>query len=277
MISIISMGFNQRHYTEMFLKSLSDPNCADMPFELVFIDNGSDDGSAELIKQYDLKKNPNFINLIYFAFETNQGVAAAINKAVDLAKREIILQADNDVIFGPGSLSVLNHWRKLDPTAVISPNWPWIQKKLGTSFFKSPQDLGPHKLKQLRRVGMHAPLERFRATGSCWMATKNLFDQIGGWDTGYKNICASDDFLMKVAISGVQRMTVPCPVYHPGKVTRTTIAKNGEQQQRDMKRFQEKWGGHPEDKGLFRQQQIKAGVAPDPILKTNFWQRIFKR
>ncbi len=277
MISIISMAFNQRHYTEMFLKSLSDPNCADMPYELVFVDNGSSDGTAELVKQYDLKKNPNFMNLVYFAFAENQGVAAAINKGVALAKREIILQADNDIIFGPRSLSVLSHWMKEEPTAVISPNWPWIQKKIGVAFFKNQEDLTLHKLKQLHRLGMHAPLEHYRATGSCWMCTKSLFNQIGGWDTKYKNICASDDFLMKVAVAGAKRFTVPCPVYHPGKVTRTAIAKNAEQQELDLKRFQEKWGGHPEDKNLFRKQQIKAGVQPDPIIKKRFWRHLFRR
>lgn len=277
MISIITIALNQRAYTEMLLKSLSQPQCADMPFELVFIDNGSTDGSAEMVKQYPLNNNPNFMHLTYYRFTSNQGVAAAINKGVELARREIILQADNDIVFGPESLSVLLKFYRTHPKAMVSPNWPWVQKKLGINFIKNSSELTGTKLKKLRRLGMNAPLEPYRATGSCWMCSKTLFEQVGGWDSTYKNICASDDFLMKIAISGAQRYTIPCPIYHPGKITRSKIPNNHEQQQKDLQRFIQKWGGHPEDKELFRNQQLLAGVMVDPPINRTFWKKLMPR
>jgi GT2 family glycosyltransferase len=275
-ITVLTIVYNQRVYTEMLLNSLSCPECADVPFELVCIDNGSTDKTEQLVSSYPLTKNPNFKNLTYFAFSENRGVAAAINQGFHLAKAEFVLQADNDVVFGPQSLSIMQNWMEKNPQGMISPNWPWIQKKLGIHYFDNPTSITPDKLKKLEKTGLKAKLEPFRATGSCWMCSKELFAKIGGWDMEYKNICASDDFLWKVALSGVPRFTVPCPVYHPGKVTRGKIPQNSEQQEKDLNRFAEKWGGHPEDKNHLRELQRKAGIEPDPESRTTLWQRLFR-
>ncbi|MCK5241135.1 glycosyltransferase family 2 protein [bacterium] len=275
MITVLTIAYNQRLYTEMLLNSLSRPECANVPFELVCIDNGSTDKTEQLVVTYPLTKNPNFKNLTYFAFSENLGVAAAINKGFQLAQTDYIVQADNDVVFGPQSLSIMRAWMERYPLGMISPNWPWIQKKLGIRYFENPGDITPPKLKKLKKTGLKAKLEPFRATGSCWMCSQELFAKIGGWDTEYKNICASDDFLWKVSLSGAKRFIVPCPVYHPGKITRGKIPENSEQQEKDLRRFAEKWGGHPEDKSRLRELQRKAGVAPDPELPKTIWQRLF--
>jgi len=275
MIAVLSIAHNQRLYTEMFLTSLANPECADVAFELIFIDNGSTDGTRELLRSYPLKRNPNFQGLTYFAFTENRGVAAAINKGFELAKAEFVLQADNDVIFGRKSFSIMWSWMERYPQGMISPNWPWIQKKLGTQYFKGLQDLTPARMKKLEKTGLRARVEPFRATGSCWMCSRKLFVKIGGWDTDYKNICASDDFLWKVALSGAERFTIPCPVYHPGKITRGNMPKSSEQQVKDLQRFVEKWGGHPEDKKLLRELQCQAGLTPDPESNISIWKKIF--
>lgn len=277
MISIVTIAYNQRHYTEMLLKSITDPRCADRPFDLVFVDNGSTDGTPEMVKQYPLKKNPNFMNLTYFAFEENKGVAAAINKGVELSRRPVILQADNDIVFGFGSLGIMCDWINNYPEAMISPNWPWIQKKLGLHYFAGPNSMTESKHKKLRRLGIKAPAEKYRATGSCWMCSKALFEKVGGWDRAFRNICASDDFLFKIALSGAKRYTIPCPIYHPGKITRTTIPKNNEQQEKDLNLFISRWGGHPEDKSLVRKLQLNAGITPDPVEKKSIWKKLLRK
>lgn len=272
MISILSMAFNQRQYTEILLASLSRAECADHPYQLIFIDNGSTDGTQELVRQYPLADNPHFRGLIWHAFPENRGVAAAINQGFRLAQTPYVLQADNDVVFGPGSLSRLMAWADQHPGSVISPNWPWIQKRLGTAFFQSPADLTQAKLKKLEKTGLRAKWEPFRMTGSCWLCSRELFDRMGGWDEGFKNICASDDFAWKVAVSGAERYTIPSPVYHPGKVTRSRVSNSSEQQERDVRRFVEKWGGHPEDKAALRRWQVQKGLKPDPEPR-GFWKK----
>lgn len=272
MISVLSIAYNQRQYTEMLLESLRRPDCADYPFALIFVDNGSTDGTRELVHGYPLADNPAFRGLRYHAFPENRGVAAAINQGFRMAQTDYVLQADNDVVFGPRSLSLLMAWADRHPGSMISPNWPWIQKKLGTRFFRSPADLTPAKLKKLERTGLKAALEPCRATGSCWLCARDLFNRVGGWDEGFRNICASDDFAWKVAVSGAERYTIPSPVYHPGKVTRGQMPRSSEQQEKDIRRFIEKWGGHPEDKNTLRKWQLRAGLKPDPESR-GFWKR----
>lgn len=264
MLTVLTIAFNQSEYTSLLLDSLTNPVCADTPFDLVFVDNGSTDGTRDLVESHSLAQNPNFRNLAYHAFPENRGVAAAINQGFQMAKNNFVLQADNDVIFGPHSLSILEGWMRQYPGGMISPNWPWIQKRLGMQYFPSGAGITPAKLKKLEKTGLKAKLEPFRATGSCWMCSRELFQRIGGWDTEYKNICASDDFLWKVALSGAERFTVPSPVYHPGKITRGKMPRSSEQQEKDLQRFQEKWGGHPEDKNHLRKLQTQAGLVPDP-------------
>ncbi|MCD4814234.1 glycosyltransferase [bacterium] len=277
MITLLTIAYNQRLYTEMLLASLALADCADVDFELVFVDNGSNDGTRTLVEAYPLKKNSHFKGLTYFAFPENQGVAAAINRGFDLAKTTFVLQADNDVVFGPHSFSILESWMHRHPRGMISPNWPFIQKKLGMGYFDSPRGITPEKLEKLEKTGLKAKLEPFRATGSCWMCSKELFLTIRGWDTGFKNICASDDFLWKVAVSGAERFTVPCPVYHPGKITRGKIPKSSEQQEKDLQRFQERWQGHPEDKNCLRMHQQTAGLQMDPEPKIYLYKRLFNQ
>lgn len=247
MLSVVTMAYNHREYTELLLASLAEPECADEAFELIFIDNGSSDGTRELVAGYPLQKNPFFQGKIYHAFPENRGVAAAVNKGVALSTGSWILQADNDVIFGAQSFSILQAWRVKHPRALISPNWPWIQKKLGTDFFSPSSGITLNKMNRLRKIGLKAPLETARATGSCWSCSRSLFEQAGGWDPGFLNVCASDDFIQKISLTGARRLTVPCPVFHAGQITRKAVEKNREQEEKDLLRFKQRWGGHPKD------------------------------
>ncbi|MBN1595098.1 glycosyltransferase family 2 protein, partial [candidate division FCPU426 bacterium] len=154
MLTVLAIAYNQRLYTEMLLSSLCRAECADMPYQLVFIDNGSIDGTQELVNTYPLAQNQFFRGLIYHAFPDNRGVAAAINQGFALAKTDFVLQADNDVVFGPQSLSLLYAWMMKHPQGLISPNWPWIQKKLGTSYFTGASDITPRSLQNLKRLGL---------------------------------------------------------------------------------------------------------------------------
>jgi len=271
MLSLVSLAHNHRLYTKMLLTSLANPLCADTDFEFVFIDNGSSDDTATLVREFPLHRNPHFKKLKFYEFPHNRGVAAAINEGVRLSAGAIILQADNDVVFGPHSLSGMLRWSGGYPTAMISPNWPWLQKKLGARYFGAAGEINESNLKRLQRLGMRAPVEFFRATGSCWMCPRTLFDQVGGWDESFLNICASDDFIWKISMTGVPRLVVPSSIYHAGEITRKQLPRSSEQERKDMARFQERWGGQPEDKESLRRKQRAAGLEPDPGAFKKFW------
>lgn len=264
MLSVLSSAHNHREFTEVFLASLARPDCADLPFELVFIDNGSTDDTRNLVQTYPLSTNPNFQGLKFRRFSKNLGVAAAINQAAELAKNPVLLQADNDIVFGPGSLSTLMTWFECFPEGMISPNWPWLQKKIKRGSIKSPADLKPDMLTRLRRKAWHAPLVLNHASGSCWLCGRKLFNLVKGWDSTFVNSCAADDFQWKIALSGAPRLMIPCPIYHFGEISRHELANSSEQQQKDLGLFKARWGAHPENNARLAESMQQKEIAVFP-------------
>jgi len=65
--------------------------------EVIVVDNGSTDGTAELLREYAVPERPLFDAI---TVSSNEGVCAR-NHALRLAKGEFILQVDDDVEVGP--------------------------------------------------------------------------------------------------------------------------------------------------------------------------------
>ena len=89
-ISVIITSFNNSQYIEQCIESVI--NQTRTPDEVVVIDDYSTDNSRELLKKY--KKNYNFITLIFN--KKNIGVAKSRDKAIHIAKGELITTLDGD-------------------------------------------------------------------------------------------------------------------------------------------------------------------------------------
>lgn len=70
-------------------------------WELVIINDGSKDGTEEIVKRYEKRGVP----IVYFRQE-NKGFAAARNKAVELSRGEWIAILDHDDLWYPGKLRI---------------------------------------------------------------------------------------------------------------------------------------------------------------------------
>jgi GT2 family glycosyltransferase len=98
-ISVLLLSWNTRELTLECLDSLPGAVDSDMRCQVIVVDNGSRDGSAEALAKRDgieLVANPE-----------NRGYAAAVNQAYRRATGEYVLLLNSDVRFVPGSLSVL--------------------------------------------------------------------------------------------------------------------------------------------------------------------------
>jgi len=96
---------------------------AELDFEVVVVDDGSSDGTAELLaslrpRRYRLR----------FAVEANRGPAAARNRALELASGERVLFTGDDVEPAPDLLHrhQLAHRRRADPSVAVLglTRWP---------------------------------------------------------------------------------------------------------------------------------------------------------
>jgi cellulose synthase/poly-beta-1,6-N-acetylglucosamine synthase-like glycosyltransferase/peptidoglycan/xylan/chitin deacetylase (PgdA/CDA1 family) len=97
-VSIVVPAYNEAAGIEKAVRSLAS---SDYPeFEVVVVDDGSTDGTGELIERMALPG-------VRVIREANRGKAEALNMAVAAARYDLIAAVDGDTVFEPGTLAAL--------------------------------------------------------------------------------------------------------------------------------------------------------------------------
>ncbi|MFH1154209.1 MAG: glycosyltransferase [Pseudomonadota bacterium] len=109
--SVIVPFFNEQLYIERCIRSLLDQDFDHDEYELLFIDNGSDDGSAEIVQKFPQ------VTLLH---ESKKNPYTARNKALETAKGKIIAFTDADCVAPGNWLSVINRaMQEVNATIVL--------------------------------------------------------------------------------------------------------------------------------------------------------------
>jgi glycosyltransferase involved in cell wall biosynthesis len=91
-ISVVLGSFNQQAVLKLVLDSLTKQSMPKDNYEIIVVDSSSTDGTQDFLKQYQPDNN------FQYLIQENKGKAAARNRGVDLAKGEIIIITDADMI-----------------------------------------------------------------------------------------------------------------------------------------------------------------------------------
>jgi len=186
-LSIISLTWNSKNLIPECLNSLLGQIPSDT--EIIVIDNGSTDGSKELIR----KRYPD-IFLIENA--ENRGVGPARNQGLRIARAEHILVLDIDTIVQPGAIQALiqgmeNHPEVgLSGAKLISPNgelqytcrdFPTIWSKL---FRQLPQVFQDRFLadEELYNWDHSTPCYVGYVIGACQVIRRKAMEEVGFYD-----------------------------------------------------------------------------------------------
>jgi len=94
-VSIVVPAFNEAQVIEPAVRSLAASEYPD--FEVVVVDDGSIDGTAEIVRELDLWR-------VRVLTEDNRGKAGALNAGIAAARHELIVTVDADTVFEPGTL-----------------------------------------------------------------------------------------------------------------------------------------------------------------------------
>jgi cellulose synthase/poly-beta-1,6-N-acetylglucosamine synthase-like glycosyltransferase/peptidoglycan/xylan/chitin deacetylase (PgdA/CDA1 family) len=97
-VSIVVPAYNEAAGIERAVRSLAS---SDYPmFEVLVVDDGSTDGTGELVDSLGLPR-------VRVIREPNRGKAEALNTAVSAARFDMIAAVDADTVFEPGTLAAL--------------------------------------------------------------------------------------------------------------------------------------------------------------------------
>lgn len=99
LISVLIPSYNRANYIESAIKSVLDQDYE--PLQLIVIDDGSSDGSFEILEKY---QNDRVIELLTHQNRVNRGQSAALNLGLKKANGEYIAILDSDDEFALGKL-----------------------------------------------------------------------------------------------------------------------------------------------------------------------------
>ena len=123
LVSVVVPTFNRPEELRRVLNAFEQQRPDDLPFELVVVDDGSDDGTSELLASWRSRRYP-----LRFARQANGGPARARNRALAVASGEIVLFGGDDIEPHPDLVSehVREHHRRGDPRVAVLglTRWP---------------------------------------------------------------------------------------------------------------------------------------------------------
>ncbi len=178
MISIIIPCFNERENIERFpeslfpiLKSLGEE------FELIVIDDGSDDGSQEILKRFESSRE---IKLVIH--RENRGLGEALKSGFAQSAGEWILVLDADLTFSPRQILQLIENQRWNLSDMVSGS-PWLDSQAGSDVLFWRRALS--RLANLfYRVAWGIPLSSFTSIFRLYRSSclKSLSIQSGGFE-----------------------------------------------------------------------------------------------
>lgn len=133
-LSIIIVNLNTLDLTKGCIESIyiNKPNFS---FEVIVTDNGSSDGSVEMLKKFD-RKYKNFTAIFN---DTNTGYGKANNQGIKRAKGQYLLLLNNDTVVYKNSLQTLVDFAQKTPDAgVVGSKLLNLDGSLQSSCFNFP-------------------------------------------------------------------------------------------------------------------------------------------
>ncbi|HMQ08846.1 MAG TPA: bifunctional riboflavin kinase/FAD synthetase [Saprospiraceae bacterium] len=218
-ISIIILNFNGVEFLEAYLPSIVN-SCPDYG-EIIVADNGSKDESVDFLEEW-------YPDVKVLTFEKNFGFADGYNRAIAKSDAPYVLILNSDVKLENHSVEVLYNAIKDDPgIAGIQPlimdmEFPDRYEYAGAAggyidwlaypfcrgrIFKSQENLNEQ----------YSESDIFWASGACMLIRRDVFLQLGGFDSTYFAHQEEIDYCWRALRAGYRfKVTDKAKAYHLG-------------------------------------------------------------
>lgn len=165
LVSVIIPTFNRAWAVERAVDSVLDQDYR--PFELIVVDDGSTDQTAEILARYG--------NQLTVVCQENRGVSAARNAGIARAEGDLIAFLDSDDFWRPKKLTVQVDFFTSNPDALIC--------QTGEFWVRNGRRVNPgRRHRKLSGMIFTSSLELCLVSPSAVMMRKTLFSMVGGFD-----------------------------------------------------------------------------------------------
>ncbi len=207
-VTVVVVNYNGRDYLERCLGSLQNQDYPAEQVEIVFIDNASDDGSVEFVRE-------RFPTVEIIVNDENTGFAPAVNQGAKAGSGEMLALINNDAVAQPGWLRELvkpivmhedvacTGGLVLDEEGRTVDYAGGVMAFYGHGFPDHWEEEPPDDLKQEPTIF---------ATGASMAADRRVFLDVGGFDDDYFAYFEDVDFGWRLWILGYQVWFVPTSV-----------------------------------------------------------------
>lgn len=195
--SIVILTRNQLDYTRRCVEGIA--RCTPEPHELVFVDNGSSDGTLEYLRSIH--------GALIIDNDENLGFGGACNQGMAAARGERILLLNNDVVPTDGWLAALHDALDAEgPTGLAGPR---------TNRIVGMQQVDRVGYDEDTLEGLEAWASTWRAehrgrrtatvrlVGFCILLEREVVERIGGFDLRYEvGNFEDDDLCLRAGVAG---------------------------------------------------------------------------
>ena len=254
-VSIIVVSYNTREMTLVCLESIRRETRT--PFEVLFIDNDSDDGSLEAVRdrfadddRYVISDNA-----------TNLGFAAGNNEMGGLARGEFILLLNPDTVVLDGAVDKILEFAARAPQhgiwggrtvfadGTLNPTNCWGRFTLWTLFcqtvgltrlFRRTRLFNPRAYPKWDRTGDR---EVGIVTGCFFLITTKAWNQLGGFDREFFMYGEEADLCERARAAGARPGCSgdPTIIHHGGASERTRAGKTVKLLDAQVRFFRRHW------------------------------------